>query len=157
MGQFGLVDPLIMTTERTFIMAKPDAVQRGLVGEIMRRFERRGFKLVNVKCTIPTDELLEKHYCDLTKKPFFPALAKYMVSGPVVAMVFEGLNAVKIGRDLVGTTDPSVSPIGTIRGDFCLQTGRNLVHGSDSVENAKKEIKLWFGDEVVDWTPAHQP
>merc|ERR1712080_540628 len=141
--------------ERTFIMIKPDGVQRGLVGEIIKRFEQKGFKLVAMKMMQASVEHLEKHYADLAKKPFFPGLVKYMASGPVVAMVWEGLNVVKTGRVLLGETNPADSKPGTIRGDFCIQVGRNICHGSDAVESAQKEIALWFKeDELVDWEPA---
>uniref|UniRef100_A0A7R9YJD1 Nucleoside diphosphate kinase n=1 Tax=Diacronema lutheri TaxID=2081491 RepID=A0A7R9YJD1_DIALT len=138
--------------ERTYIMVKPDGVQRGLVGKIIQRFEDRGFKLVALKFTQPTKQLLEKHYADLKSKPFFPGLVEYMSSGPVVPMVWEGLNAVAMGRKMLGATKPAESEPGTIRGDFCLDVGRNLCHGSDGVEAAKGEIALWFSpDELVSW------
>ncbi|XP_006623353.1 nucleoside diphosphate kinase [Apis dorsata] len=153
---FHLFCKLIMAEnkERTFIMIKPDGVQRGLVGKIIQRFEEKGFKLVAMKMLWPTEELLKKHYSDLASRPFFPGLIKYMSSGPVVPMVWEGLNAVKTGRFMLGETNPKDSAPGTIRGDFCIQVGRNIIHGSDSVESADKEIKLWFGEEkeVIDWT-----
>ncbi|KAI0303401.1 nucleoside diphosphate kinase [Multifurca ochricompacta] len=120
--------------ERTYIMIKPDGVQRGLVGNIIARFEQR---LVQA-----TEAHLENHYSDLKGKPFFPGLIKYMASGPVVAMVWQGLDAVKTGRAMLGTTNPLQSPPGSIRGDFALAVGRNICHGSDSVESAEKEIKL---------------
>ncbi|TFL06919.1 nucleoside diphosphate kinase [Pterulicium gracile] len=142
------------TTERTYIMIKPDGVQRNLVGKIIQRFEERGFKLVALKLAQASEEHLEKHYADLKGKSFFPGLIKYMASGPVVCMVWSGLDAVKTGRAMLGTTNPLQSAAGSIRGDFCLQTGRNICHGSDSVENAEKEIKLWFPDGVVQWTSA---
>ncbi|XP_055310594.1 nucleoside diphosphate kinase [Sitodiplosis mosellana] len=143
--------------ERTFIMVKPDGVQRGIVGEIIKRFEAKGFKLVGLKFVWPTQELLEKHYADLAGRPFFPGLVKYMSSGPVVPMVWEGLNAVKTGRQMLGATNPADSLPGTIRGDLCIQVGRNIIHGSDAVESANKEIALWFGEkEVVSWTPANK-
>ncbi|VEN33977.1 unnamed protein product [Callosobruchus maculatus] len=142
--------------ERSFIMIKPDGVQRGLVGEIIKRFEQKGFKLVGLKFVWPTEDLLKKHYADLSDKPFFPALVKYMASGPVVPMVWEGLNVVKTGRVMLGATNPADSAPGTIRGDLCIQMGRNICHGSDSVESAKKEINLWFTEkEVVGWAPAN--
>ncbi|XP_022918251.1 nucleoside diphosphate kinase [Onthophagus taurus] len=141
--------------ERTFIMVKPDGVQRGLVGKIIKRFEEKGFKLVALKFTWPSEELLKKHYADLASRPFFPGLVKYMSSGPVVPMVWEGLNAVKTGRVMLGATNPADSAPGTIRGDLCIQVGRNIIHGSDSVESAQKEIGLWFTEkEVIGWTPA---
>jgi len=140
--------------ERTYIMIKPDGVQRNLVGKIIQRFEERGFQLIALKLVQSTEAHLEKHYADLKGKPFFPGLIKYMASGPVVAMVWQGLDAVKTGRAMLGATNPLASNPGTIRGDFCLAVGRNICHGSDSVENAEKEIKLWFPDGVVQYTSA---
>jgi len=145
------------TKERTFIMVKPDGVQRGLVGEIIDRFETRGgLKLVAMKFMQASVELLKQHYADLSAKPFFKGMVEYMASSPVVPMVWEGLNAAKIGRMLLGETDPQKSAPGTIRGDFCLDIGRNLVHGSDSPDSAKQEIALWFGSNLTEWTPATQ-
>ncbi|XP_065197478.1 nucleoside diphosphate kinase B-like [Sycon ciliatum] len=142
-----------MSDERTFIMIKPDGVQRGLIGEILGRFERKGFKLVAMKFQQSDVAHLEKHYDDLKARPFFPGLVKYMASGPVCAMVWEGLNAVKTGRVMLGATNPADSAPGTIRGDLCIQVGRNICHGSDSVESANKEIDLWFKkEELVNWT-----
>jgi len=138
--------------ERTYIMVKPDGVQRGLVGDIIGRFEKRGFKLIALKLVHATREHLEKHYEDLKEKPFFPGLIKYMASGPVVAMVWEGLDAVKTGRSMLGATNPLASAPGTIRGDYALAVGRNICHGSDSVENAEKEIKLWFPESTVQYS-----
>ncbi|KAI0078157.1 nucleoside diphosphate kinase [Panus rudis PR-1116 ss-1] len=138
--------------ERTYIMVKPDGVQRGLVGTIIQRFEQRGFKIVALKLVHATPEHLEKHYADLKGRPFFPGLIKYMASGPVVGIVFEGLDAVKTGRAILGATNPLNSAPGTIRGDFALATGRNIIHGSDSVENAEKEIKLWFPEGIVQYS-----
>ncbi|XP_078385222.1 nucleoside diphosphate kinase [Cetorhinus maximus] len=135
--------------EQTFIAVKPDGVQRGIVGEVIKRFEQKGFKLVAMKFLQAPVALLEKHYCDLSDKPFYPNLIKYMSSGPVVAMVWEGLNAVKTGRVMLGETNPADSKPGTIRGDFCIQVGRNIIHGSDSVASAQKEVKLWFKPEEV--------
>lgn len=107
-------------------------------------------------CLQASKELLENHYSDLSARPFFPGLVTYMSSGPVVPMVWEGLNAVKTGRVMLGATNPADSAPGTIRGDLCIQVGRNILHGSDSVESAKKEIALWFKDnELVSWTPAN--
>ncbi|KAJ3608415.1 hypothetical protein NHX12_025462 [Muraenolepis orangiensis] len=135
--------------ERTFIAVKPDGVQRGLVGDIIKRFEQKGFKLVAMKMTTASVELLKKHYADLKDRPFFPSLVSYMSSGPVVAMVWEGLNVVKTGRVMLGETNPADSKPGTIRGDFCIQVGKNIIHGSDSVDSAKHEISLWFKDDEV--------
>mmetsp|Transcript_22531 Transcript_22531/g.17029 ORF Transcript_22531/g.17029 Transcript_22531/m.17029 type:complete len:156 (-) Transcript_22531:47-514(-) len=139
--------------ERTFIMVKPDGVQRGLVGEIISRFEKKGFKLVALKMTAPGKEHFEKHYADLSARPFFPGLVAYASSGPVVGMVWEGNDAVTTGRKMLGATKPSDSAPGTIRGDLCIDVGRNIIHGSDSVESANKEIDLWFQkEEIASWT-----
>ncbi|XP_058139931.1 nucleoside diphosphate kinase B [Dasypus novemcinctus] len=139
-------------SERTFIAIKPDGVQRGLVGEIIKRFEQKGFRLVAMKFLRASEEHLKQHYIDLKDRPFFPGLVKYMNSGPVVAMVWEGLNVVKTGRVMLGETNPADSKPGTIRGDFCIQVGRNIIHGSDSVKSAEKEISLWFKpEELVDF------
>ncbi|KAI7779262.1 nucleoside diphosphate kinase [Diaporthe eres] len=142
-------------TEQTFIAIKPDGVQRGLIGPIIQRFEQRGYKLVAIKLVTPGKEHLEAHYADLKEKPFFPGLLSYMLSGPIAAMVWEGRDAVKTGRVLLGATNPLASAPGTIRGDFSIDVGRNVCHGSDSVENAKKEIALWFKEgEVVSYKSA---
>ena len=140
--------------ERTFIMIKPDAVHRGLIGDIIKRFEQKGFKLVAMKMIVAPEDLLEQHYAELSSKPFFTGLVKYMNSGPVVPMVWEGLNVVKTGRVMLGETNPSASAPGTIRGDFSIQVTRNICHGSDAPESAAKEIALWFKDEeLVKWDP----
>merc|ERR1711976_1089115 len=124
--------------ERSFIMIKPDGVHRGIVGEIIKRFEQKGFELVAMKYMWASEELLQKHYADLSDRPFFPKLVKYMNSGPV----------------MLGETDPAKSAPGTIRGDYCIEVGRNICHGSDAVESAQKEIALWFkDDELVTYTP----
>lgn len=141
--------------ERTFIIIKPDGVQRGAIGKIISRFEEKGFKLVAMKFMHATDEILNKHYEELKSRPFFPTLINYMTSGPIVLMVWEGLNAVKVCRILIGVTNPADGAPGTIRGDFGLIAGRNLIHGSDSVENAKREIELWFDTkEIMHWKSA---
>ncbi|TNV79762.1 hypothetical protein FGO68_gene11526 [Halteria grandinella] len=138
--------------ERTFIMVKPDGVQRGLVGEIISRFEKKGFKLVGLKLEAPGKERFEQHYADLSSKPFFGGLVAYANSGPVAAMVWEGHNVVATGRKMLGATRPDDSAPGTIRGDLCIDVGRNVIHGSDSVDSANKEIALWFGHEnLVNW------
>lgn len=143
---------LTMALERTYIMIKPDGVQRGIIGNIVSRFEQKGYKLSAMKTKQASKELLETHYGDLVEKPFFPGLRDYMMSGPVVCMVWEGTGAVATGRKMLGATNPLESNPGTIRGDFCLEVGRNICHGSDSVENAEKEIGLWFEEgEVLDW------
>ncbi|XP_015928049.1 nucleoside diphosphate kinase [Parasteatoda tepidariorum] len=135
--------------ERTFIMIKPDGVQRNLVGKIISRFEEKGFKLVAMKFMQASQGLLENHYADLSSLPFFPGLVQYMQMGPVVPMVWEGDNVVKTGRDIIGATNPLMSAPGTLRGDLCIQVGRNIIHGSDSVPSAQKEISLWFKDEEL--------
>ena len=138
--------------ERTYIMIKPDGVQRGLVGPIISRFETRGFKLVAMKMCQPGKAHLEQHYADLSGKGFFSGLIEYMNSGPVCAMVWEGDNAVATGRKMLGATKPFDSAPGTIRGDFCIDVGRNIIHGSDAVESANHEIALWFKpEELVHW------
>ncbi|CAM4632906.1 unnamed protein product [Lepidochelys olivacea] len=144
--------------ERTFIAIKPDGVQRGLVGEIIKRFEQKGFKLVAMKFMQASEDLLKEHYIDLEDRPFYAGLVKYMHSGPVVAMVWEGLNVIKTGRVMLGETNPADSKPGTIRGDFCVQVGRNIIHGSDSAGSAETEINLWFTpEELVEYTScAHQ-
>ncbi|KAJ2976300.1 hypothetical protein NQ176_g5035 [Zarea fungicola] len=144
-----------MSNEQTFIAIKPDGVQRGLVGPIVSRFENRGFKLVAIKLVSPSKDHLESHYADLKGKPFFDGLIQYMLSGPICAMVWEGRDAVKTGRTILGATNPLASAPGTIRGDFAIDVGRNVCHGSDSVENAKKEIALWFEPkDLINWTSA---
>ncbi|KAJ2788004.1 nucleoside diphosphate kinase Ndk1 [Coemansia interrupta] len=141
--------------ERTFIAVKPDGVQRGLVSDIIGRFERRGYKLVGLKLLVPSKALANEHYADLSSKPFFKGLVDYMTNGkaPVVGMVWEGPSVIKQGRMMLGATDPRAAGPGTIRGDYCLSIGRNICHGSDSAESAEKEINLWFGGkgEVVNW------
>ncbi|KAH8146831.1 uncharacterized protein LAJ45_09205 [Morchella importuna] len=136
-----------MTSEQTFIAIKPDGVQRGLIGSIITRFEARGFKLAAIKLVTPGKEHLEAHYADLSDKPFFPGLITYMNSGPICAMVWEGREVVKTGRVILGATNPLASAPGTIRGDYAIDVGRNVCHGSDSVESAQKEIALWFSKE----------
>jgi len=141
--------------ERTFVMIKPDGVQRSLVGEIISRFEHRGYKLVGMKFLQPTEALLRQHYADLAHLPFFPKLLAYISSGPVVAMVWEGTAAVSNGRKMVGATRPGESLPGTIRGDYALDVGRNVIHASDGVEAALREIALWFTpEEQVSWNLA---
>jgi nucleoside-diphosphate kinase len=132
-------------------MIKPDGVQRGLIGEIIKRFEAKGYKLVAMKLTAPGKEHMEQHYKDLSSKGFFAGLIAYMTSGPVCAMVWEGANVVVEGRKMLGATMPSASAMGTIRGDFCIEVGRNVCHGSDSVESANDEIAHWFPEGVCEY------
>jgi nucleoside-diphosphate kinase len=138
--------------ERTLIIAKPDAVQRGLMGEILSRFERRGLRVIGMKFMWVSRELAEEHYAVHKDKPFFPGLVEYITSGPVLVMALEGTDAIMAARSTIGATKCSLSPAGTIRGDLGLEMGRNLVHGSDSVENGALEVALWFSqDELVEW------
>ncbi len=138
--------------ERTFVMVKPDGVQRGLAGEIISRIERKGLKIVAMKMLRIPKELAEEHYAEHRAKPFFSSLLSYITSGPVVAMVVEGKNAVKVVRKLVGATNPSEAEPGTIRGDFGLDLGRNVVHASDSAASAEREIGLFFrNEEILDY------
>ena len=141
-----------MAMERTYLMVKPDGVQRGLVGEIMSRFEKKGLKLVAAKLMVIPKETAEKHYAEHKDKKFFPSLISYITSGPVLAMVLEGENAVSVCRNMMGKTNPSESAPGTIRGDYCMVTGVNIIHGSDSPESAAREIGIFFRPEdLVDY------
>lgn len=145
-----------MTIERTFVMIKPDGVKRAVVGEILTRFEKVGLKLVGMKMMHIDEDFSAKHYSDLVDKPFYPGLRDMIVSGPVVALVWEGASAVSLVRKMVGATEPAQAAPGTIRGDFAHMTyGRadstggqmpNLIHASDSPENAEKELHLWFSE-----------
>lgn len=144
--------------QRSFVMIKPDGVQRGLVGQIIARFEAKGFKLVALKVCRPSKQLLEEHYVDIKSRSFFPGFLAFMASGPVVAMCWEGGNAVSSIRQLVGATNPLEAAPGTIRGDHGLDSGRNLIHASDSVANAEKELSLWFTpDQLMEYTLAQYP
>ncbi len=144
--------------ERTFIAIKPDGVQRNLVGEIIGRFEAKGFTLVGLKMLKPSQELAETHYGVHKERPFFKDLVSFITSGPLVAMVWEGDGVVAAGRLMIGATNPLTSNPGTIRGDFGVSIGRNIIHGSDAVETAQSEIALWFNEEeLVDWTPVSTP
>ncbi|MDQ4075112.1 MAG: nucleoside-diphosphate kinase [Chloroflexota bacterium] len=137
--------------ERTLIIIKPDAVQRGLTGEIIKRFEDRGLKIVAMKMMQADRELAERHYDVHRERPFFQSLVEYIISNPVVVFALEGKNAVKAARRTIGDTNPIDAPPGTIRGDYAMEIGRNLVHGSDSPENAEKELALWFASN--EFTP----
>lgn len=134
--------------EQTFIMIKPDGIKRGLIGEIIQRFERKGFKIVALKMDFPTRVTLEDHYSDLKQKRFFGELINFMLSGPVIAMVWQGKGIINYARKMLGETNPLESLPGTIRGDLCIEIDRNLCHASDSLESAKKEIILWFGQQT---------
>ena len=138
-----------MAMEQTYLMVKPDGVQRGICGEIISRFEKKGLKLVAMKLMVIPKETAEKHYGEHKDKKFFPSLISYITSGPVLAMVWEGENAVQVCRNMMGKTNPQESATGTIRGDFGMVTGVNIIHGSDSVDSAKREIGIFFPEGIV--------
>jgi nucleoside-diphosphate kinase len=138
--------------ERTFVLIKPDGVQRGLIGEVIARLEKRGLKLVAAKFLSVSNEMAEKHYAIHKGKEFYPGLIRYITSAPVMAMVWESSNAVAVVRQTMGATRPWESAPGTVRHDLALEVGRNLTHASDSVENAQSEISLWFSEsDLVEW------
>ncbi len=137
------------TLQQTLIIAKPDAVQRGLVGTVLGRLERRGLRLAALRLLHFDRDLAERHYAVHKGKPFFAGLVEYMMSTPGVVAVFEGPTAVAVARAAIGATNPAEADAGTIRGDFALEISRNLVHGSDSVENAQYEISLYFAPEAI--------
>ena len=145
----------IEPVERTLVLLKPDAVQRGLVGEILARFERKGLKLVGMKLRRFDAGLLRQHYAAHAGKPFFDGLVRFMGSGPVVAIALEGKNAIAVTRNLMGKTNCAEAAPGTIRGDLGMSVSFNLVHGSDGAETAAKELGLFFpgNEELVSWTP----
>lgn len=144
--------------ERTLILVKPDGVQRGLIGEVIGRFERRGLRLVGMKFMQMSRELAEQHYGVHKGKPFYDGLIDYITSGPIVAMVWEGPNAIAAARGTMGSTRPHEAGPGTIRGDLATDVGRNIVHGSDSQENAVFEIDLYFEQsELVAWSRTVDP
>lgn len=135
--------------ERTYVMIKPDGVQRNLVGEIISRFEKKGFKIVGLKMLQMDRAITEKHYAEHIGKPFFEALAAYITSGPVVAMVLEGKDVVATARAMNGATNPANAGPGTIRGDYAIEVGRNVIHGSDSVDSASREIAIYFTEKEL--------
>jgi len=137
--------------ERTLIIVKPDAVQRGLIGEILGRLEARGLKLIELKLVAVSRELAEQHYAVHLGKPFYNKLIDYITSATVVAAVFEGREAAAVVRSTVGATNPAQAAPGTIRGDLALEIGRNLIHASDAPETARQEVALWFGDDLISW------
>lgn len=144
--------------ERTFLMIKPDGVQRGLVGEIIRRFETKGFTLVGMKFMSVDRQLAEQHYEVHQERPFFKGLVDFITSSPVVAMVWQGEGVVASARKIIGATNPLAAEPGTIRGDFGVNVGRNLIHGSDAQETAQREIALWFKEEeLANWQPVAMP
>ncbi|MDJ0571042.1 MAG: nucleoside-diphosphate kinase [Pleurocapsa sp. MO_192.B19] len=140
--------------ERTFIMIKPDGVQRHLTGEIIHRFESKGFTLVGLKMMQVSRELAEKHYGVHKQRPFFNSLIEFITSAPVIAMVWEGESVVTAARNIIGATNPVTAAPGSIRGDLGVSIGRNLIHGSDAIETAQTEVALWFQEEeLISWKP----
>ena len=141
-----------VTNERTLVILKPDAVQRGLIGEIVRRLEGRGLKIVAMAMTTIARDVAGRHYAEHEGKPFYDGLVEYITSGPVVLLVLEGPNAIAIVRNTIGKTNPAEAAPGTVRGDLGLMTGRNLIHASDGPESARREVELFFGEsEVPSW------
>lgn len=144
--------------ERTFLMIKPDGVQRNLVGEVIKRLENKGFTLIGLKLMSVSQELAEKHYDVHKERPFFGSLVDFIISSPVVAMVWEGEGVVASARKIIGATDPLSAEPGTIRGDYGVSIGRNLIHGSDAIETAQREISLWFKEEeLCSWQNTIKP
>lgn len=135
--------------ERTFLMVKPDGVQRSLIGKIVAKFEEKGFQLIGAKLMMIDSELAEKHYQEHKEKPFFPELVDFITSGPVFAMVWEGKNVVQVARNMMGKTNPAEAASGTIRGDYGVNVSMNVIHGSDSLESAQREIQLFFNEEEL--------
>lgn len=141
--------------ERTFLAIKPDGVQRALVGEIIQRFEAKGFTLVGLKFMKVSQQLAQQHYDVHRDKQFFSGLVEFITSGPVVAMVWEGDGVVAAARKMIGATNPLTAEPGTIRGDFGVNIGRNIIHGSDAVDTAQREVSLWFKEEeLASWEPS---
>ena len=134
--------------EQTLLFVKPDGVRRFLVGEVVSRFEKRGYRLVQLKMMKMTDGLCDQHYQEHIERDFYPRLKSYVMSGPIVAMVWEGANVVKAARVMIGATDPVEAVPGSIRGDLAEDKSENIIHGSDSVESAKREIELFFGSDI---------
>ena len=144
--------------ERTFVAIKPDGVQRGYVGDVISRLERRGLKLVAIRLMQVDEELAGRHYAEHVSRPFFPSLVSFITSGPIVAMIWEADNAVALARQTMGATNPAEASPGTIRGDLGIDIGRNIVHGSDSPESAAREIGLFFGDgDALDYARSNDP
>jgi len=137
--------------ETTYVMVKPDGVQRGLIGEIIGRFERKGLKLVGLKSVVPSKETAETHYAVHSERPFYPGLIKFVTSGPVVCMAWSGKDAISVARTLIGATNGREAAPGTIRGDFGMDMGYNMIHGSDATETAEFELGLWLPEGLMDW------
>ena len=142
-----------MGLERTFVAVKPDGVQRGIVGEVISRFERRGLKLIGLKLIQVSPDTAEKHYGEHKGKPFYEGLVNFITSGPVVAMVWEGKNSIALARNVIGATNPANAAPGSIRGDLAVDIGRNIVHGSDGPESAEREVAIFFNHSELlsDW------
>ena len=141
--------------ETTLVLVKPDGVQRGLVGEVIGRLERKGLRIAGLKMIHASEQLANKHYGEHVGKPFFDSLVKFITSSPLVAMALEGENAVEVARNLMGSTNPKEAAPGTIRGDYGLTIGMNLIHGSDSLESAEKELAIFFDElEITDYDRA---
>ncbi len=140
--------------ERTFVAIKPDGVKRNLIGKIITRFEEKGYKIIGLKLLLPTLEMAEKHYEEHKGKPFYPRLISYITSGPIVAMVIEGDNVVATSRRMMGSTKPAEAEAGTIRFDYAVSMEYNIIHGSDSVASAEREIAIYFKEEELcsDWS-----
>ena len=137
--------------ETTYVMVKPDGVQRGLIGEIIGRFEKKGLKLVGLKSVVPSKETAESHYAVHSERPFYPGLIEFVTSGPVVCMAWNGKDAIAVARTLIGATNGREAAPGTIRGDFGMDMGFNMIHGSDAAETAEFELGLWFPEGLMDW------
>tara|TARA_X000001036_G_scaffold114233_1_gene107264 strand:- start:12954 stop:13409 length:456 start_codon:yes stop_codon:yes gene_type:complete len=137
--------------QTTYIMIKPDGVQRGLVGEIITRFENKGLRLVGLRQLIPSSKVAEEHYAIHKDRPFYSGLIKFITSGPVVAMAWTGVEAIKVARNIIGPTNGREASPGTIRGDLAMDIGHNIIHGSDGEETAKFELELWFPNGLSEW------
>jgi nucleoside-diphosphate kinase len=137
--------------QTTYIMIKPDGVQRGLVGEIITRFENKGLRLVGLRQLIPSTKVAEEHYAIHKDRPFYPGLIKFITSGPVVAMAWTGVEAITVARNIIGPTNGREALPGTIRGDLAMDIGHNIIHGSDGEETAKFELELWFPNGLSEW------
>jgi len=152
-AEFGQVRGNMQTT---YVMVKPDGVQRGLVGEIIQRFERKGLQLVGLNSVIPSEEIARSHYAVHAERPFFPGLIKFVTSGPVVCMAWRGKGAISVARNLIGPTNGREAPPGTIRGDYGMDIGYNMIHGSDGEDTAEFELNLWFPNGLMDWVSNEQ-
>ncbi len=151
LNRSGFTAASVRCMQTTFVMVKPDGVQRGLVGEIINRFEEKGLRLVGLKQLIPSQELAASHYSVHSERPFYDSLLKFITSGPVVAMAWSGIDAIAVARNIIGPTNGREANPGTIRGDYAMDIGHNIIHGSDAEETAEYELGLWFPDGLVEW------